>query len=204
MVRSKFEMCPSSPLGQAHVLEALRVQALLLPRQVREVLRGDRRPRGDRRTPTPRAAWASAGSLALREPRQRPDLHQRLLRSERAEPVRGRAAVHRQHEVVREAVEERQVDPLRVELVEVGDVVAPRPGASRTTASLSVRFQVAIASVGSAGSSMSRRPSAMRTSSAWHHPGHAVAHRAQVLDVGVDEGARVERRAVAQPEPRRG
>ena len=32
------------PLGQAHVLEALRVQALLLPRQVREVLRGDRRP----------------------------------------------------------------------------------------------------------------------------------------------------------------
>ena len=32
------------PLRQAHVLEALRVQALLLPRQVREVLRGDRRP----------------------------------------------------------------------------------------------------------------------------------------------------------------
>ena len=29
---------------QAHVLEAPRVQALLLPRQVREVLRGDRRP----------------------------------------------------------------------------------------------------------------------------------------------------------------
>ena len=44
MVRSKFEMWPSSPLGQAHVLEALRVQALLLARQVREVLRGDRRP----------------------------------------------------------------------------------------------------------------------------------------------------------------
>src|SRR5437762_2803674 len=34
------------PLVQAHVLEALRVQALLLPRQVREVLRGDRWPPG--------------------------------------------------------------------------------------------------------------------------------------------------------------
>ena len=44
MVRSKFEMCALGPLGQAHVLEALRVQALLLARQVREVLRGDRRP----------------------------------------------------------------------------------------------------------------------------------------------------------------
>ena len=34
------------PLGQAHVLEALRVQAPLLPGQVREVLGGDRRPPG--------------------------------------------------------------------------------------------------------------------------------------------------------------
>src|SRR5207248_6219484 len=32
------------PLIQAHVLEALRVQALLLPGQVREVLRRDRWP----------------------------------------------------------------------------------------------------------------------------------------------------------------
>ena len=59
MVRSKFEMCPSSPLGQAHVLEALRVQALLLARQVREVLRGDRRPPGIVALPRARAAWAS-------------------------------------------------------------------------------------------------------------------------------------------------
>ena len=36
----------------------------------------------------------------------------------------GRAAVHRQHEVVREAVAHRLVDPVRVELVEVGDVGA--------------------------------------------------------------------------------
>ena len=35
---------PFGPLGQAHVLEALRVQAPLLPGQVREVLRRDRRP----------------------------------------------------------------------------------------------------------------------------------------------------------------
>src|SRR3954453_16747954 len=69
-------------LVQAHVLEALRVQALLLPRQVREVLRGDRwppwivgLPHLGRRGP-PRL-------LALGEPRERPDLHQRLLRSER-------------------------------------------------------------------------------------------------------------------------
>ena len=41
---------------------------------------------------------------------------------------------------------------------------APRSRCQRTTASLSVRFHVAIASVGSAGSSMSRRPSATRTS----------------------------------------
>ena len=37
-----------------------------------------------------------------------------------------------------------------------------------------------------------------------HHPGHAVAHRAQVVDVGVDERTRVERRAVARRVPRRG
>ena len=36
---------------------------------------------------------------------------------------------------------------------------------------------------------MSRRPSAMRTSFGVHHPGHAVAHRAQVLELGVDERA---------------
>ncbi len=78
----------------------------------------------DRRTPTPRAAWALTGSLALREPGERPDLHQRLLRPERAEAVRRRAAVHRQHEVVREAVAHRLVEALRLELVEVGDVAA--------------------------------------------------------------------------------
>ena len=93
--------------------------------QVREVLRGDRAASGDRRTPTPRAAVGRTVLLPFREPRQRPDLHQRLLRPQRAEPVGGRAAVHRQHEVVREAVEEREVDALRVELVEVGDVMAP-------------------------------------------------------------------------------
>ncbi len=34
------------------------------------------------------------------------------------------------------------------------------------------------------------------------HAVHAVAHLAQVLDVGVDEGLRVERRALPDPEPR--
>src|SRR3954469_19345132 len=61
-------------LVQAHVLEAHVVQALLLPRKVREVLGGDRRP-----------AWVvgfpdlgprgDPGFLAVREPGQRPDLH---------------------------------------------------------------------------------------------------------------------------------
>ena len=46
----------------------------------------------------------------------------------------------------------------------------PASRCQRTTASLSVRFQVDMASSGSAGSSMSRRPSAMRTSLAWTIP----------------------------------
>ena len=41
----------------------------------------------------------------------------------------------------------------------------------------------------------------MRTSFA-DHPRHAVAHRAQVLDVRADEGTSIERRTVAQPVPR--
>ena len=44
MVRLEVRDVALGPLGQPHVLEALGVQALLLPRQVREVLRGDRRP----------------------------------------------------------------------------------------------------------------------------------------------------------------
>src|SRR5207237_4280401 len=65
-------------LVQAHVLEAPRVQALLLPRDVREVLGGDRRP-----------SWVVAlpyfggrgcrPLLALGESRHRPALHERLL-----------------------------------------------------------------------------------------------------------------------------
>ena len=115
------------PLGQAHVLEALRVQALVAGGA------GSRSPaRGsaataDRRSPTPRAAWAARPFGALREPGERPDLHQRLLRPQRAEAVRRGAAVHRQQEEVREAVAHRLVDPLRLELVEVGDVAALGP-----------------------------------------------------------------------------
>ena len=71
---------------------------------------------------------------------------------------------------------------------------APAARCQLTTASLSARSQVATASAGSAGSSMSRRPSAIAHVVRVHHPGHAVAHRAQVVDVGVDERARVERR----------
>ena len=37
-----------------------------------------------------------------------------------------------------------------------------------------------------------------------HHPGHAVAHRAQVVDLRVDERARVERAPAARRVPRRG
>src|SRR4029453_16147628 len=72
------------PAGQAHVVKASRVQTSLLPRQVREVLRGDRRPArivalprlGRRRAPR-LLPWGIAG--------EGPDVHQRLLRSERAE-----------------------------------------------------------------------------------------------------------------------
>ena len=46
----------------------------------------------------------------------------------------------------------------------------PASRCQRTTASLKVRFQVSIAGPGSAGSSMSRRPSAICTSSAWTIP----------------------------------
>src|SRR5947199_4747323 len=70
------------PLVQAHVLEALRVQALLLPRQVREVLRGDRWP--PRIVGLPRVGRRGLPRLlALRVPGERPDLHQRLLGPER-------------------------------------------------------------------------------------------------------------------------
>ena len=59
--------------------------------------------------------------------------------------------------------------PCSLEFVEVGDV-APRSRCQRTTASLSARFQADMASAGSAGSSMSRRPSATRTSLACTMP----------------------------------
>ena len=50
------------PLRQAHVLEALRVQAPLLARQVREVLRGDRRPAWVVVGPHLRGGWGRGDS----------------------------------------------------------------------------------------------------------------------------------------------
>ena len=72
----------------------------------------------------------------------------------------------------------------------------PASRCQRTTASLSVRFQVAIASDG-----VGRELEVAQALGDAHvvgvtHAVHAVAHRAQVLDVGVDEGLRVERRAL--------
>src|SRR2546430_13605667 len=117
---------PLESLAQAHVLEALRVQTLLLPRQVREVLRGNRWPPWIVGVPH---LWRRGlpRLLAFGEPRERPDLHQRLLGSERAEAVRGGAAVHRQHEPVRETGEEREAGLLRFEIVKVGHVIAGGP-----------------------------------------------------------------------------
>src|SRR6516165_10713559 len=61
-------------LVQAHVLEASRVQALLLSRDVRKVLRRDRRP--SRIVGLPYFRWRGCHMLlALRESRHRPDLH---------------------------------------------------------------------------------------------------------------------------------
>ena len=146
----------------------------------------------DRRTPTRSGGVGVSGSLPSGNRVERPDLHQRLLRPQRAEAVRRRAAVHRQHEVVREAVEERLVDPARVELVEVGDVgargavpahdrvveraVPRRHRERRVGGQLDVAQTLGDAHV-------------VRV----HHPVHAVAHRAQVVDLRVDERTRVER-----------
>ena len=74
----------------------------------------------------------------------------------------------------------------------------PASRCQRTTASLSVRFQVDIASAGSAGQLDVAQALGDAHVVGVHHPGHAVAHRAQVVDLGVDERARVERPAVAR------
>src|SRR5262245_46319920 len=87
---------------QAHVLEAPRVQTLLLAGQVREVLRRNRRPPRIVVLPHVRRRWL-LWHAPLREPSQRPDLHQRLFRTERAEPIRRGAPVHRQAKPWREA-----------------------------------------------------------------------------------------------------
>ena len=54
--RSKFEISPSTSIRQPHELKALGVQSLLLLRQVREVLGGNRRASSGRRAPAARAA----------------------------------------------------------------------------------------------------------------------------------------------------
>src|SRR5688500_6699350 len=104
------------PLVQPHVLESLRVQALLLPRQVREVLGGDRWPPLVVGLPD-LGRRGHARFVALGVTRHGPDLHERLLWTERPEAIRGRSAVHGQHEVVREALVEGLVEPLLVEFV---------------------------------------------------------------------------------------
>ena len=76
---------------------------------------------GGRRAPTPRAATGGVGS----SPSGNRVIDQISISvssgPERPEPVGGRAAVHRQDEVVREHVAHRLVHPRRLELVEVGD-----------------------------------------------------------------------------------
>ena len=77
----------------------------------------------------------------------------------------------------------------------------PASRCQRTTASLSVRCHVAIASVGSAGSSMSRRPSAMRTSFACTIPSMPSLIVRRYWSSASMNALRVERRAVARREP---
>ena len=58
---------------------------------------------------------------------QRPDLEERLLGPERTDPVRRRAAVLRQDEVVREAEPDRVDDTAPIQVVQVGKVAAAGP-----------------------------------------------------------------------------
>ena len=63
----------------------------------------------------------------VRVPGERPDLEQRLLRAERTNPVRRRAAVLRQDEVVREAEPDRVDDTAPLQIVQIGEIAVARP-----------------------------------------------------------------------------
>ena len=161
--------CGPRPAGQPHVLEARRVQPLLLARQVREVLGRDRRHTRVVALPHLRAGRRGP-VVVLGEPGQRPDLHERLLRAERPEAVGRRAAVHRQHEEVREGVDHRLGHPGGLDLVEVGHhragVTVPA-GHRLVQGPLPLRSGRAAAS---AGRSRSLMRSATATSVAWTMP----------------------------------
>ncbi len=187
------------PLGQAHVLEPVGVEAALLPREVREVLGGDGWPA--RIVVVPRLGRRGLlPLLALGEPGERPDLHQRLLGTERAEPVGRGTAVHGQDEVVREAVPHRLVEALRLEFVEVGDVAAPTP--------VPVDDGVVERPLpgGHGQLRVSRQLDVPQALGDGHvvgvdHPGHAVAHGVQIVELRVDQCLGVDGPAVARWEP---
>ncbi len=78
---------------------------------------------------------------------------------------------------------------------------APRSRCQRTTASLSVRFQRRNRQLRVGGKLRVPETLGDLHVVGMAHPGHALAHRAQVLDVRVDERGGVERRVLAQTEP---
>ncbi len=202
MVRWKFEMCPSTRSDNRMYSKPLACSPRCCRGRFEKSCVGIGGQRGSSHS-------HGSGGVGLRrlaalgEARERPDLHQRLLRPQRPEAVRGRAAVHRQHEVVREAVAHRLVQTLRVELVEVGDVSAGRPvpvhdrvvqrAVPRRSRQHRIGRQLDVA-----------QPFGDAHVVGVHHPGHAVAHHVQVVQLGIDEQARVERRAVARRDTARG
>ena len=126
MVRSKFEMPPSARSDRRMYSNPLACRPRCCLGRFEKSWAGIGGQRGSSHS------HGSGGVglvrlVALGEPGEGPDLHQRLLRSQWAEAVGGGAAVHGQHEVVREAVAHRLVEPSRLEIVEVGDVRARRP-----------------------------------------------------------------------------
>ena len=149
---------------------------------------------GDRRAPTTSGGVGRSRSSPVAVAGQRPDLHQRLLRPERSEPVGRRAAVHRQDEEVGEALEELEVEPRACELVEVGDVGAP------VTVPLDHRVVERPLPLGHRPVRVGGQLDVAEALGdghvvGVHHPGHALAHGPQVL------GGRRRRRPAASKLP---
>ena len=188
MMRSKFEMCPSSPSDRRMYSKPLACRPRCWRGRFEKSWAGIGGHRGSSHSHTSGGVGVRR-LLALREPRERPDLHQRLLRPERAEAVGRGAAVHRQHEVVREAVEQRVVEPLPVELVEVGHVgAAVAVPAHHRVVERAVPGRHRQRRVGRAARCRAG-PRRSRTSLACTIPAMPSLIVPQVLDVGVDERA---------------